>query len=201
MKKTIHFILKDVIFASIINVYSPVILSVVLGVVRLKYITNEKIEINNILNILISIPGRIWVILIVGILIWYLLIFLYSKITAVRSLNRESHSVKSVPNPIRRKMMLKVGEIEYNSVVWYIFGDTFTRTTIGYINADIPPRCPKCKTKLEQKHGLMKKYVWKCVECNYKKRSNSDFYENAIKVKKIAERRIERKHEGNKNYL
>jgi ribosomal protein L37AE/L43A len=62
------------------------------------------------------------------------------------------------------------------------------------INVEIPPRCPTCKTKLQEKKGLIG-YKWSCINCNFKVNNQDSYYETSKKVKIFIERDIEKKLE------
>jgi len=34
---------------------------------------------------------------------------------------------------------------------------------------ETPPRCPKCETELEETRSFWGGYIWKCVNCGFKK--------------------------------
>ena len=42
------------------------------------------------------------------------------------------------------------------------------------VNVEYYPRCPKCKTKLEQNDSFFW-YNWSCVRCDFKKRTSIAF--------------------------
>jgi len=48
-----------------------------------------------------------------------------------------------------------------------------------------PPRCPRCKTELEQKQGFWGGYRWKCVQCGFKKWKRHSYYQEADRALKI----------------
>jgi tRNA(Ile2) C34 agmatinyltransferase TiaS len=38
-----------------------------------------------------------------------------------------------------------------------------------------PPKCPDCRTELEESQGFFGRYCWKCVKCDFKKKNKNDF--------------------------
>ncbi len=52
----------------------------------------------------------------------------------------------------------------------------------------IPPRCPKCRTELEEKERKIffwRKYKWVCVGCGFRTNSKESYYIVSDKVKRI----------------
>jgi ribosomal protein L37AE/L43A len=54
-----------------------------------------------------------------------------------------------------------------------------------------PPRCPKCKTELEEARSFWGGYVWRCVACGFSKRNRESYYREAERVEKIVRRQYE----------
>ena len=62
----------------------------------------------------------------------------------------------------------------------------------------VPPRCPKCRTELEEKERKIlfwRKYKWICVGCGFRTNSKESYYIVADKVKRIVKRQIELRNE------
>jgi ribosomal protein L37AE/L43A len=97
-----------------------------------------------------------------------------------------------------------IGTMEYAGVIWrikapapapwkYIGEDEINPYSI---EAETPPRCPKCETELEQIHRFWGGYLWSCVSCGFKKKNKNSFYREDDRVTKIARREWEKNKFG-----
>lgn len=62
---------------------------------------------------------------------------------------------------------------------------TMEGVDVEELNIKIPPLCPKCKTELNEKKVFLNKYLWSCVKCNFRKKSNRSYYSLSDDVLKI----------------
>lgn len=75
-----------------------------------------------------------------------------------------------------------IGIIQYENVKWIVMspreGPPPCRvdTSPQRIQIRTPPRCLKCGTEIEQSHSFWGGYIWKCVGCGFKKRSQDSYY-------------------------
>ena len=54
------------------------------------------------------------------------------------------------------------------------------------VKVTIPPKCPNCRTELEESKCFFRKYCWECVKCGFKKRNKDDFTLESQRVTRIA---------------
>lgn len=96
----------------------------------------------------------------------------------------------------------KIGEHSYKGLLWNIQIPTPSPYSLydedlygGHLRSSIeietPPRCPRCKTEIEQIHSFWTWYVWKCAMCGFKKRNSHSYYQEKDRVLKIARRSYE----------
>ncbi len=64
---------------------------------------------------------------------------------------------------------------------------------IESIEIDVPPRCPHCKTKLEEKQRFLGGYKWICVGCDFSKNNKDSFYKEEDRAKMRAEASMEKR--------
>lgn len=91
-------------------------------------------------------------------------------------------------------------ELSYVDVIWQIqthgqspiLGFDLRKVNPSTIEANTPPRCPKCKTELEEESSFWGGYVWRCVQCGYKKRNRKNFYTESDRATRIAKREWEK---------
>lgn len=98
----------------------------------------------------------------------------------------------------------KVGEIKHAGVIWKIltpnpspiqsansYEKALSSTAPESIEIDCPPRCPHCKTELEEKQRFLGGYRWICVGCDFSKNNKESFYKEADRAKRLAEARLD----------
>lgn len=59
-----------------------------------------------------------------------------------------------------------------------------------------PPRCPKCRTALEQRSRWPRGYRWACPGCAWSKKSLDDYYVVASRASAVIQREVELQHEA-----
>lgn len=96
----------------------------------------------------------------------------------------------------------KICEFPYEHVIWIIqspksppWGSSSYNLSLEDIEVSIPPRCPECKTELEQKAHFWGSFGWTCVDCGFKCQSKQEWYRVAERVKKIVKRKFEQEME------
>ena len=67
------------------------------------------------------------------------------------------------------------------------------------IEVEIPPRCPQCKTELEETKKFWGGYKWGCVNCGFTKKNSESWYIERDRVEKIAKRKFEMERSKNRN--
>jgi len=160
---------------------SPVLATLLVFILPFVYsiITN-----NDWTTIFYSIPQGIWFFLIIILIIWI------TTINIRRKMYFYSIPFESMP-PFG---WIDIGEWMYDGVIWkarapnpgpYHFRDEKPSIDIEYY-----PRCPKCKTKLEQTDAFLW-YNWNCVRGDFSKRTWNTFSKIRNRVEKVVERDLE----------
>lgn len=188
INKVITKIIDNFVFPLIVVIFLPTVVSVV-----------SKFYTGNWFNYAKSIP-RIYRIMFITIFcLWLLASIIYRRKKLVDELNSDSFIGFYV---IPAYGWIKVGEIQYADLLWNIkvpapspWSDSESINT-NRVEADTPPRCPKCKTEIEQSSSFWGGYIWQCVACGYRKKSKGSYYKEAKRVKKIAKRELEKQTDG-----
>jgi Zn ribbon nucleic-acid-binding protein len=102
----------------------------------------------------------------------------------------------------------EVGELEHAGVLWTVRAsppdpwETFDPMSVSTSKLSIatPPKCPKCRTELEEKLRFFGGYKWECIRCGFKKRNKDDYYRESQRALKLAKSDWEvRRRSGYKN--
>jgi ribosomal protein L37AE/L43A len=157
----------------------------------------SKIKTGNSLEYLQSVSKEQWMIIGGVALLLFTVRWIFMKVIAVRKLNDSSLPFAMISSPPYG--WKEIGEIEYKGVVWKIKlavrSIRSENIRLSDIEVGTPPRCPKCKTEIEQKHVLFGRYLWYCINCSFKKRSGESYYIEADRAEKIARRKVEEEFE------
>lgn len=96
---------------------------------------------------------------------------------------------------------IELGEILYSGVVWKVPAPDYDPCSAelgrireiepSSVEANPVPRCPTCKTELEELASFWGGFVWKCARCGFKKKSRDSFQTQAERASKIARRKLE----------
>jgi len=97
---------------------------------------------------------------------------------------------------------ISLGELPYRGVVWRIRVDAPgssgasdpNEIDLSTIEAEVPPKCPECQTEIEESRSFWGGYLWRCVNCRFKKRNRDSYFRTQARVEKIARRRFEESH-------
>lgn len=97
-----------------------------------------------------------------------LIIYCIYKITS----KKKQEGIICVLNFYNSDKYKKYDEIEHNGLLWFITIPKifFNEEIINIYQVDPKPRCPNCKMKLKFSNKLFY-YKWKCMNCNYNKRT------------------------------
>ncbi len=116
--------------------------------------------------------------------------WMFMRVSAVKELNKGYLPFAFISNPLYG--WEDMGELTYKGVIWKIRLAVHSMVPenmrLTDIEVDTPPRCPKCKTEIEQKHTLLGRYLWSCVNCSFKRRNGESYYKEAERANKIARR-------------
>ncbi|MDD5338672.1 MAG: hypothetical protein PHG35_04580 [Dehalococcoidales bacterium] len=127
---------------------------------------------------------QIWITLLVFFTLWFIVIFLVQR-RADKSKEQSKKNRRPFWTVIDEK---PVGKIPYAGVNWIIHapaGSDLNTLKANFLEISIPPRCPECKTEMDEKKSFLRGYTWKCVKCNFTKRNKDCFLVEAKRVKKI----------------
>lgn len=89
----------------------------------------------------------------------------------------------------------RVGTLPYKGVVWrYQIPApppserlTIAEARSARVELDIPPRCPKCDTELEEIETFFGRFRWSCLRCGFRRKNNLSFYHEAMRAEKLAQ--------------
>lgn len=145
----------------------------------------------NLFQIIQEIPIYIWAICVVLIILWFLAIKINDRIKYIRQQNQGApFGIATFPIDGWKE----IAELVHKDVIWIVRvpKSCFSINSCDEINVDSTPRCPECKTKLEQSDSFFGGYIWKCVYCGFNKRNKDSWYKESERAKKIAQREFEK---------
>ncbi len=87
----------------------------------------------------------------------------------------------------------KIGEIEHAGVVWVVEApDVWHKYELpDRLDVALPPRCPTCKTELEENKRWSGSHVWTCIRCGFKKNNKDSYYSEQERARKVAKVTLE----------
>jgi ribosomal protein L37AE/L43A len=149
----------------------------------------------NFIDQLKEIPSYIWgvfLLLIIGCFVGSLIYKRYKKIELYNSpsigmgfAGVSSYDLKTICELQYEKVIWK---IQYPVVPWESYASDFSPENI---EISMPPRCPNCKTELNEIKRFWSGYNWKCISCGFDHKNEEGWYVVEGKVKKIAMRKLE----------
>jgi len=174
--KVVNWLFEKIIIQVLVTLFIPI--SAAIG---------SKLATGDWLEWFATPTNLVWVIL--AIVLWVVGSAIYRRVKHLRTVNSPPLSLSFATHGGWKTM----GTLDYAGVSWNIRvpGKTSSFETNRILaphdlDIEIPPRCPKCRTELEQKASFWSGYVWQCVKCGFRKRNRDDFYEEARRVGKIA---------------
>ncbi len=161
------------------------------------------IKAGSLANWLEQTHGWMWVLFIFIFIGCFIIVLIRKRIRGIR----ESES-RGIYTPVFSSAWgySKVGEIPHSGVIWKIlapnpspvqsfksYEEALISIDIESIEIDVPPRCPHCKTKLEEKQRIIGGYRWICVGCGFSKNNRDSFYKEKDRAKRLAETSMEKR--------
>ena len=136
----------------------------------------------------VPIPARIAFGIVM--LLWIAVVLVRKRLKAVRE-SEIGHTTSVVIPPYG---WTEVGELEHAGVLWTVLApapepwETFDPMSVSSsrLNIATPPKCPKCRTELEEKPRFSGGYKWECIRCGFKKRNKNDYYREERRALKLA---------------
>jgi hypothetical protein len=164
---------KDLAIPIIIGILTPALTSL-----------GSQLTTGNAIEWLEKTPIIVWVGFAIGIIIW---IIIKSILKRKKAINDKGFF--KVANPYYD--WFNVGEITYNGIVWTLQSTSTVQPEKDAMFA-VKPRCPKCRTELDGKQGLLGGEIMRCIGCGYKKRISS-YGDESEKAVRLARRDFEKK--------
>ncbi len=192
MRKVSKILLDSILGPLIVGISGTLIAGVV-----------SWIKAGSLANWLEQTHGWMWVLFIFIFIGCFIIALIRKRIRGIRECESRRGlypSVISSPWGYR-----EVEEIRHAEVIWKILAPnpSIIQSAISYekalsstapesIEIDVPPRCPHCKTKLEEKQRIIGGYRWICVGCGFSKNNKESFYKEADRAKRLAEAKLEK---------
>lgn len=182
------------------NILAPVIVGIIVNAITAVL---SKISTGNWLEFFFAIPKIFWLLFVVFISLWFALIIIRKQQTKIEIMNRKEDGLKREFKIVEKhykngwNSFLIGTEYPYNGVLWKIYRNTANRWNCELF-AELP-KCPRCKTELEQKANFLGAYVWRCPNNDFKKRNKDNFYTERDRVLAIAHREIEKLNESDQH--
>jgi len=191
--KIIQFLLDRIVVPLVVGLLTPIIIGIA-----------SKINTGDWTKLFGLIPKTLWIIFGVVIFLWVIIIAIHNRVKQLQELDVGPRVDYVTSTPLFG--WVTIGKLNYAGVVWRVRAPALpvpwesfnsSRISPSSIEIEIPPRCPKCETELEESHSFWRRYIWKCVRCGFQKRNRDSYYREEDRVEKIARREWEKqKHEG-----
>ena len=183
---TINTFLDKLVFPILVAVLTPVFATI-----------GSKINTGKWLSWVTNLPKPVIIVFIVIVTFWFVAVVIRRRLKKIRDQN-SGPGIHVVDYPMYG--WITFGEMAFAEVIWRMRtyspspGKIFDPNKIdpNTITVETPPRCPKCKTEIEEYSSFWGGYVWKCVGCGYTKRNKNSFYNEAGRAERIARRQMER---------
>jgi ribosomal protein L37AE/L43A len=190
--KIIQFLLQKIVAPLVVGLLTPIIIGIA-----------SKINTGDWTKCFGLIPKTLWIIFGVVIFLWVIIIAIRNRVKQLQELDVGPGAYYITSDPPFG--WVTIGKLNYAGVVWRVREPASpvpwepfnsSRISPSSIEVEIPPRCPKCETELEESHSFWGGYIWKCVMCGFQKRNRDSYYREKDRVEKIARREWEKqKHE------
>ena len=160
---------------------------------------SSKIGTGNWFNLFssISIYYRITFFIFVG--VWYTIVLVRRRIKFLAEQN------SGIPVAFARMPAFgwkTINTLEFSGLIWRLRTPApepwkslnQSQILANDIEIENPPRCPKCKTEIEESRNFWGKYLWECYGCGFKKTNKHSYYREGKRAEKVARRRWENKN-------
>lgn len=163
----------------------------------------SKLKTGDWLQYLLSAPRDIWIVALCCFVVWVVGIGAYKRIKAVREANA-GPGIAVIRTPIYG--WEEIAERPLWGVIWAIRRPVSSQIfpepiTPENISVGVPPRCPHCKTELEESKTFWGRYKWTCVGCGFSKMNRDSYFIEFERVEKVVRRDLReglRKSDGNR---
>lgn len=131
-------------------------------------------------------------------ILWIVSLLYYIVLNKIKKRNESSYSPIQTPD-YGWKYLKKE---EYSGVLWTprfpLFWEPesefkLNKHTLDFLDIEIPPRCPKCKTELLEIKTIFGWYKLKCINCKFAARKIYNISYHANQVERYVRRKIEKK--------
>lgn len=188
--KIIQFFLDKIVAPMLVVLLTPIIIGIA-----------SKINTGDWMVWFGIIPKTAWIVFGLVIFLWIIIIAIRSRVKQSQKLDAD-YGVIGISTPAFG--WIPIGKINYAGVVWHVRvpasspWESFnpSRVPPSSIEIEIPPRCLKCETELEQSHSFWGGYIWRCVGCGFQKRKRDSYYQEGERAEKIARREWEKQKYG-----
>lgn len=181
--KVVNLLLDKIIVPILLAFLIPVVTGI-----------GSKASTGNWLEWFASIPNQVWITIGAIIFLWIIIIAIRSRRRQLHKNDSPAISIISVPY----NGWIPLGKLPYAGVIWMvrvpkplIWDIEPQGISPSDIELEIPPRCPKCQTEIEQSRSFWGGYTWKCPKCGFRKRNSDSYYREEERARKIAKRDFE----------
>jgi Zn ribbon nucleic-acid-binding protein len=137
-----------------------------------------------------KVPIPAWRVFGTAMLLWIAGVLVYKRLKAVRE-SEIGHTPSGLIPPYG---WIEVDELEHAGVLWTVCApapepwETFDPMSVSSskLNIATPPKCPKCRTELEEKLRFFGGYKWECIRCGFEKRNKDNYYREERRALKLA---------------
>jgi len=181
--KAVNWLFDKIIVPIIVALLIPIATSI-----------GSKASTGNWLEWFAATPKPVWVTVAIILALWILVSAIHRRIKHLRKENWSPVSIRFAPSGGWRT----IDTIKYAGVIWNVRVPVTDCTfklkevlTPHDLDIETPPRCPNCRTELEQAQSFWGWYVWKCVHCGFHRRNRERYYKEAERVGKIVRSKFE----------
>jgi ribosomal protein L37AE/L43A len=184
--KIIQFLLNRIVAPLVVTLFTPIIIAIA-----------SKINNGDWLKLFGLIPNTLWIIFGVLIFLWVIIIAIHNRVKKLQKLDA-SPGIFIISTPLFG--WVNIGILNYAGVLWRVCAPAPApwessdplKISPSRIEVDTPPRCPNCETEIEESHSFWGGYIWRCVNCGFKRRNRDSYYRERDRAEKIARREWEK---------
>jgi Zn ribbon nucleic-acid-binding protein len=136
-----------------------------------------------------KVPIPAWIVFGTAMLLWIAGVLVRKRLKTIRE-----SEIDYSPAWLPPYGWTEVYELEHAGVLWTVRApapepwETFDPMSVSSseLNIATPPKCPKCRTELEEKLRFFGGYKWECIRCGFEKRNKDAYYRERRRALKLA---------------
>ena len=130
---------------------------------------------------------------------WILILAIFIMLLVDAGIRRHVKYLREASSPLPmadvtpRGGWAYIDDLAHAGVLWKVKVARLAPFDPLWLEVDTPPRCPRCRTEIEQTEPRWVAYRWGCPSptCGFRKANKRSYRREAAAVRKIAKRRVE----------